>query len=311
MNEKSLIGVVTVTFNSAAVLPDFMESALKQTYGNFILYVVDNASSDKTLGLLAEYVDPRVRVIRNVENVGVAEGNNIGIRAALRDGCEAVLLINNDTIFGAELFSNLSDGLNEYQCDMTVPKILFHDDPQKIWCAGGYFSRWRGSARHFGFEKPDDGSFDQARRIEYSPTCCMLIRKEVFEKVGLMDPNYFVYFDDTDFCWRAMKAEFKMMYLPDSHLVHKVSALSGTAEGNFTVYHTIRNHAYYMLKHFPSSYMVYYLPVFQAHIVAKHLVRRRNPKSFWLAERAFFRGIRMFKEHGTNLKARWNPEEVL
>jgi GT2 family glycosyltransferase len=94
---EHLIGIVTVTFNSASVIEGFMDSVLKQTGAKFILYVIDNASSDDTLNRLSEYQDPRIVVIPNQINVGVAEGNNIGIRAALNRGCTFVLFLNNET----------------------------------------------------------------------------------------------------------------------------------------------------------------------------------------------------------------------
>src|SRR5205823_1449843 len=97
-----------------------MESLLKQSHRQFRLFAVDNCSSDNTLALLGQYSDGRVTVIRSAVNVGVAEGNNIGIRAALADGCTSVLLINNDTVFDADLISTLHQGLRKYQCDMIV-----------------------------------------------------------------------------------------------------------------------------------------------------------------------------------------------
>ena len=97
MDSSRKIGVVTVTYNSGAVIRDFVESLLKQTHRDFLLYVIDNASTDDTVALFADYPAPRIVVVRNPSNVGVAEGNNLGIRAALRDGCTSVLLINNDT----------------------------------------------------------------------------------------------------------------------------------------------------------------------------------------------------------------------
>lgn len=286
-----LIGVVTVTYNSDAVIRPFMDSLLKQDYSNFRLYVVDNDSSDGTLRSLAEYRDSRIVVIASRENVGVAEGNNIGIRAALQDGCAEVLLINNDTVFWPDLLAKLHDGLSEHRCDMTVPKILFHDDPTRIWCAGGYLSWARGSARHFGFRHRDDGKFDDARQVNYSPTCCMLIKREVFERVGLMDANYFAYFDDTDFCLRAYRAGTRLLYLPNAGLLHKVGGLTGGKESLFTIRYCTRNHVYYLLKHFTRWQAQALLLAFQVHITFKYLFLRRSVSVFLMAERAFREGL--------------------
>jgi GT2 family glycosyltransferase len=293
MVKAGAIGVVTVTFNSASVIVDFMESMLKQEGANFILYIIDNASSDDTCQRLSEYHDTRIVLIRNDRNVGVAEGNNIGIRAALRDACAFVLFINNDTVFDSNLLSELSKGQRQYNCDMVVPKILFFDDPTKIWCAGAYFSRLRGSARHFGYGQKDVGQFDRPRQVSYGPTCCLMVKAEVFDRIGLMDHNYFVYFDDTDFCYRAYRSGLSLFYIPSGRIFHKVSSLTGT-ESEFSIRHNIRNHVYYMLKNFPKWQSWFYLPIFQLYIIAKFLVSWRSMTAFNVAERAFWEGFSHF-----------------
>jgi len=289
-----MIGVITVTYNSAAVLPDFMESVLKQSYRDFRLYVVDSCSSDETLAACAGYSDPRIVIIRNGANVGVAEGNNIGIRAAVTQGCGYVLLLNNDTVFDADLIATLHKGLQRYQCDMVAPKILYYDVADKIWSAGGGFSRLRGRSEHIGFNKRDNGGFDQAREVEFSPACCMLIRREVFERIGLMDPNYFVYFDDADFCVRALRAGVKLVYAPEAKLFHKVSSLIGH-RSDISVRYVTRNHVYFALKHFTPFENLYYLPVCQAHIFVRCLLTKNKAKAFVIAQRAFVEGIRVFR----------------
>ena len=293
MDSRAKIGVVTVTYNSAAVICEFMNSLLKQTQEGLKIYVIDNASLDGTLERLSAYPDPRLVIIRNSTNIGVAAGNNLGIHAALKDGCGAVLLINNDTEFESELCSTLWNGLRQYECDMVVPKIMYFNDPKRIWCAGGYFSRIRGSARHFGHDQVDNGEFDQPIAVRYSPTCCMLIKREVFERIGFMDPNYFVYFDDTDFCFRADQAGLKLFYLPTASLLHKVGSLTG-GSSDFYYRYTIRNHIYYFLKHFPGWQVGFYFIAYQFHLFVKFVLLLRKPKTFLLAEKAFWAGISLF-----------------
>lgn len=292
------IGVVTVTFNSDGVIRPFMDSLLKQGHKDFRLYVVDNASSDGTLRSVAEYRDPRTVVIANQENVGVAEGNNIGIRAALKDGCESVLLINNDTVFGSDLISGLRNALVEHKCEMVVPKMLFFDEPDRIWCAGGEFSHWRGTARHFGFCEADDGRFDELQVVEYSPTCCVLIKRAVFDKVGLMDANYFAYFDDTDFCLRAYRAGITMFYIPGLRLFHKVSSLVGR-KSETALRLLTRNHVYHVLKNYNLWMRPYYLTVCQVHALGRSLFGSARPKAFLVAERAFWEGLLAYRSRSS------------
>jgi GT2 family glycosyltransferase len=310
VDRDAVVGVVTVTFNSALVIRAFMDSLLKQTHTHFIVYVIDNASTDATLECLGEYHDPRIVIVRNFTNVGAAEGNNIGIRAALKDDCSCVVLINNDTAFKEDLLFELLLGLKQHRSDMVVPKILYFDRPNKIWSAGGYFSWWRGSARHFGSDRNDDGQFDRSRFVDYSPTTCMLIKKEVFDVVGFLDANYFAYFEDTDFCYRARQAGIKLLYISSAQLLHRVSSLTGR-DSNFTVRYCIRNHVYYVLKNFPSWQRLFYLPALQFHVVAKFILLRRNLSTFWLAEKAFSEGISLYLlQPGERLLYRTECDEI-
>jgi GT2 family glycosyltransferase len=294
VDSSGKIGVVTVTYNSGAVIRDFVESLVKQTHRDFLLYVIDNASTDDTVALLADYPAPRIVVVRNPTNVGVAEGNNIGIRAALRDGCTSVLLINNDTVFGPDMISRLHEGLGKYQCDMIVPKIVYFDPADKIWSAGGTFSILRGRSKHLGMGQKDDGRFDEQREVKYSPTCCMLITRKVFERIGIMDPNYFLYFDDADFCLRAQRAGIRLVYSSDSKLSHKVSSIIGH-RSDISVRYVTRNHVYFVLKNFRPLQVLYYLPICQAHIFVRCLLAKDKAKAFWIAQRAFWEGISVFR----------------
>ena len=101
------IGLVTITYNSADVLRSFLDCVWKQTHSDLILYVIDNASTDVTLPMLDNETDIRLRVVKNSKNLGVAKGNNQGIRQAILDGCDQVLIINNDVEFEITLIEKL------------------------------------------------------------------------------------------------------------------------------------------------------------------------------------------------------------
>jgi GT2 family glycosyltransferase len=244
------VGIVTVTFNSAEVLPDFIRSLDQQSHTNFHLYAIDNASSDETLVLLRSWAEPKLSIISNSYNSGVACGNNQGIVAALADGCDLVLLLNNDVVFGPELISLLIKGLQNNDCSMTVPLIYYHVPSNKIWCAGGGFqAKYAARGVHYGVDEIDHGQYNEARRVDYSPTCCTLIKRDVFNKIGFMDERYFVYVDDNDFMYRALKANFKTFYLPEATLWHKVNSLTGT-DSPFAQRYLSRNRALFLKKHF-------------------------------------------------------------
>jgi GT2 family glycosyltransferase len=290
-----MVGVVTVTYNSAAVIDGFMKSMLSQLHQNFILFIIDNASQDKTLALLGGYDDSRIKIVSNRENVGVAEGNNQGIVAAIEAGCQFVLLINNDTEFDSNLMSEMILGAEAHDAEMLTPKIMFFEPSSIIWCAGGYFRPWLGySTCHYGEGQRDAPRFNLPRPIAYAPTCCMLIAISVFKKIGLMDPRYFVYYDDTDFCWRAHKSGVRFWYDPRTTLYHKVSSLTGGGQSDFGIVYATRNKVYFALKNLGPLRVAYCLLVYQLIFIYKLLSGTDSRRTFVLKWRAYVSGIRHY-----------------
>jgi GT2 family glycosyltransferase len=291
------IGIVTVTYNSAAVLDAFLESIEALTYVNFLLYIVDNHSDDGTLACIEQHADPRIRVIANGSNLGFAAGTNQGIRAALASGCSAVLLMNNDTEFKPPLLEILVKTLDEYDVDIVAPKIHFHDRPDVIWSAGGGLNPLKGyTGFHFGFGERDRGQFDTPRFVDHAPACCLLIRSEVFERIGFFDEHFFVYLEDTDFCYRAKAASIRVLYLPRATLLHKASTLTGGVRSEFTVKSLASNQIYFLLKHRGSWSLFYYFPAFQLYQLSRLLSRKISLSGFWLRQRAFVDGVRLWRQ---------------
>jgi GT2 family glycosyltransferase len=289
--EQGRIGVVTVTYNSEQVLQEFLDSLAVQTHRKFVLYVVDNASKDETLKILSQRTDMAVVVIANLSNIGVAEGNNQGIRSALEDGCECVLLLNNDTVLQDDLIAQLYEGLSRYPCDMTTGKMYFHDRPDVFWCAGAHFQPWRAfKAIHDGRGQRDTGQYDQPRRITYTPTCCLLVRRTVFDRIGMMDGRYFAYYDDADFLVRSLLHGIPLWYVPEARLWHKVASLA-SRQPEFAIRLFARNRVYFIRKYVPRglAYLWYWLDQFRYALafvllrssLAKWRLRRMSAQEGW------------------------------
>lgn len=254
------IGIITVLYRSESVLEDFFLSLEKQKYKNFILYVIDNASPDNSLELsykLASKCTFETVHIANDINYGIAKGNNIGIKEALANSCELILLSNNDVVFDENTIDFLYEGLREQKADMVVPKIYFWQT-NKIWLAGGGFTRHNGWVTHYGYMKEDALIYNNSMSVDYSPTCFMLIRKELFDIVGFMDEKYFVYWDDTDFIYRAIHEKFKLWYIPQSIVEHKESTSTGK-QSDFSIYYLNRNFIYFTCKNHTLFVAIYYI----------------------------------------------------
>ena len=293
------VGIVTVTYNSISVINDFIQSLLAQNFKNWVLYVVDNASKDETLNHIEREkyrftLPSSLQIIANTDNRGVAGGNNQGIHEALAGGCTHVLLLNNDTVFEPQLIENLLRGLGMYQCAMIVPKMLYFDPPDKIWCAGGFFDTHAAYVgRHIGNGERDQGQYDQARAIEYAPTCCTLIEAGVFQSIGYMDEKYFVYYDDTDFCFRAFQKGIRQFYDPAIKLWHKVSSLTQGEDSPFSIKYMTRNRAYFIRKNLPWATGVFWLIACQCLYLSRWLLGKESLTLFRLRESSFIAGLQM------------------
>lgn len=270
------IGVVTVTYNAAPYLEAFYRDCWKQSHTRFLLFVIDNASSDGTLEITRNQSDPRLRLVPLDFNVGFAEGSNIGIRKAREEGCSRILLLNNDTEFPRELFATLLSEMKRLGAGVLAPKILFFDQPRRLWSAGGKLDPLRGwSSVHFGEGKTDSGEFDSVRRVNNLPGCCMLVDATVFDRVGVFDPRFFVYFEDTDFCIRATRLGESVWFTPATYLLHKVSSSTGGEDSPFSLRMYSRNKVYYLLKNFGAAgwlWVVAYL----IYVVQMGLLGRRG-----------------------------------
>lgn len=240
-------------YKSDEVLEDFFKSISFQTHKDYVLYLIDNFVNDVTGNLIDQYLKqyPVTSCIhfKNSTNAGVAAGNNTGIHLALKDGCSHVLLLNNDIELEQDfVFDRLLSLSEKEKEDIIVPKIFYYSD-RKIWMAGGYMDKWRALGVHYGMDREDGPRLNLPKRITYAPTCFMLIRKDVFEKIGFMDEKYFAYYDDTDFVFRAIQAGIKMYYDPAVYVLHKVSSSAGTNSA-FYVYYSNRNKIYFIRKNF-------------------------------------------------------------
>jgi GT2 family glycosyltransferase len=237
------LAVVTVTYNSASVLGDFLESLRQQDGIDLRLYVVDNGSTDATAALIRAAM-PQLDIdwIPNAQNLGVAVGNNQGIIRALADGYDWVLLLNNDTMFRHGFLSDLIAVAEKHAAPILTPTIEATDPPETVWFFSGSISPMRGMrVRHLDMGEPMRRDLPVIFETPYASTCCLLVSRRVFEIVGLMDPTYFVYGDDVDFCLRARRAGFPYQVAGQLKLLHKASSLTGDYAGPFAARWISRN----------------------------------------------------------------------
>ena len=238
------LGIVIVNYNGAKYQNECIESILSSTYSDFNVIVVDNASKDNSMELLSKFDDNRIIKVYSKDNLGVAAGNNLGIIKAYEYNSDAILLLNNDTILNKDTLELMVKEL-ENGNDIVSPLIFYWQDKSKIWYVGGKFNRLKGTSYH-DFYKETYNNQTIVDYCDYAPTCCLLIKREVFDKVGLMDPIYFMYSDDTDFCMRCKLLGYKIKIVKNASMYHKVSLSTGGDGSKLSVYYMNRNRFYFL-----------------------------------------------------------------
>src|SRR3989344_1872147 len=253
------LAIVILNFNGLDDTLACLDSIRKLKNDDIFLetIVVDNFSSDGSQEALSKIRD--VAFIQNQDNLGYAGGNNVGIKYALKRKADAVLILNNDTIVEPKLIANLVAALN--QGDLISPKIYFAkgfefhksrylqiDLGRVIWSAGGEIDWANILGKHLGVDEVDRGQFAKRKQITFATGACMMVKREVFEKIGCFDEKYFLYLEDMDFCVRAKNAGFKIIFEPSAVLWHKNASSSGGSGSILQDYFITRNRLFFAFK---------------------------------------------------------------
>ncbi len=220
---------VTVNWNRAKDTLECVDSLLQGNPGTEVV-VVDNGSTDGSPDFLRER-HPDLTVIENSSNLGYVKGANMGIRLALEKGATHVLLLNNDAIARPGMVSELL-GLfvRNPSAGIAGPKIFYYGT-DIMWFNGGHFNDLLGFSTHPLMDRRDDGG-DQEREVRYITGCAMMVRSEVFRKVGLFDEDFDIYAEDLDLCLRAKENGYGSWLMPKATAEHKVSLSTGVVGTN-------------------------------------------------------------------------------
>ncbi len=221
------------------------------SYPNLRIVVVDNGTPEHCRRALRTRF-PAVDLLLNERNLGFSGGNNRGIAYALAQGAEYVLILNNDTVVAPDFLEPLVARLSaDRHIGMVGPKIYQYGTENQLWFAGTTCDWLLGRPlrlRHRGFGQIDRGQYDREQYGDFLSGCAMLLRREVFERVGMFDRAYFAYFEDVDLCLRVRREGYRILYVPAACVYHK-AARSSTGRRNFaplSVYFTTRNTALLM-----------------------------------------------------------------
>lgn len=242
MNDTAII---IVNYKCFADTKECIDSLKNMDSNNYHIFIVENGSNDESSRLLSEeYInDKNVTLLLSTVNLGFAGGNNLAIREAYNIGYHYFWLLNADTLVHRDCLEKLRNKIANDESVGIVGSKIYYYNSNLLWFAGGIINVLTGAVRHVGIKERDDGKYDESKETGYITGCSLLFRREMLDSVGLMNEDYFLYFEETDWNIRAKQKGWKIWIEPESVLYHKVSASSG-GESNvspYVAYYEIRN----------------------------------------------------------------------
>lgn len=232
------IGAVVLNWNGWEDTAACVQSLRKATYPSLEVLIVDNGSTDGSADRLRERF-PGHPIIATGENLGYAGGNNVGIRYWLDRRMNYILILNNDTLVDPSFLEPMVSAMqDDSSLGLIGPLILYQSDPNTVQCVGLDVNISLGTVRSFGDGEQNRGQYQGLRRVQFLGGTCLLVRSEVFEKVGLLDETFFMYAEEVEFLVRASRAGYHAAVAGSSKICHKSKASTNKVHGLFLYYIT-------------------------------------------------------------------------
>lgn len=260
MSRSSLISVVILNYNGRHLLRRCLNSVFRSAYPLFEVIVVDNASQDGSVEYLREAYthEKRLQIIQNSANLGFAEGNNIGAQAAKGN---YIVFLNNDTEVD-RLW--LKESVKVFESDQRIgacqSKLLLMRNPRLLDCAGGLLD-YLGFPRGRGDSVEDNGQYDEVEEIFHAKGAAIMVKRDLFEEVGLFDPSFFYYYEEIDLCWRIRLKGYKVVFAPKSIVYHSVGSSTAKHDASLKAFHATKNNIVMLIKNYNFRNMVKRIPI--------------------------------------------------
>ena len=261
--EKSwpIVAIVVLNWNNYNATNRCIESLWDLKYPKYKIYLVDNGSSDGSMQkLFGNFkTNSKIKFIFNEDNLGFAAGCNCGIKIALNEGTDYILLLNNDCIVYKNDFLNKVIAFAELDKKIGIMggKILFWPEKNRIWSTGGYVSFWFAE-KHIGHNEVDNGQYDTIADRKFISGALMLIKYKVFKKIGLLPEAYFFGKEEWEFSIRAIKSGYRLVYYPDLSVYHEASNSHSWIDPTY-VYNGALSKIIFKKRNFPKlKYLLWY-----------------------------------------------------
>ncbi len=215
-------------------------------YPELDILVIDNGSRDDSLGLFNQEL-PSVLVKALPTNIGFASGSNVGICYALDHGYDYALLINNDAFPAPDMLSKLT-AVADPDIALCAPKIFYEQEPTRLWFAGGIKHPNLLEIRKTGRGKLDNSDWG-SRDVDYLLGTCLLINLNTINDIGLFDQRYFMYYEDLDWCIRFRQFGYRLRFVSDAHLYHRVAVSTGGLDSPLRLYYIGKSSVIFFYTH--------------------------------------------------------------
>jgi GT2 family glycosyltransferase len=254
-DRRPSVSVVIPTIHGGADLESCLVSLAAEDYGELDVIVVDNASSGDAVRRLPERY-ARLRVVRNEVNRGFAGASNQGIAQATG---ELVLLLNDDTVVEPGALRRLVTAMVDHPTwGACQAKLLLMDDPERLDTAGSFLTA-TGFLVHRGAHEPE-AHYAETDEIFAAKGAALLIRRRAIDDVGVFDPDFFAYFEESDLCWRLWIAGWRVGFVADARVLHRLGATASTLPTPFVQFHSFKNRICTLLKNLGATRLAWMVP---------------------------------------------------
>lgn len=235
------VTIIILNWNGKEDTLECLSSVSNINYFNYELVIVDNGSSDDSVDSIRSQF-PQVHIIETGKNLGFAEGNNVGIRYALSCGADYILVLNNDTWVEKDFLKHLvSEAVNTDNQFVYGSAIYYAEPDNMIWFAG---AKWNNDKLTFDFPLQNSLSDHLPSRPFESDYICgaaLFFHRSIPEQIGLLDEKFFLVWEESDWCYRARKAGYPSLIVPDSKIWHKIGVSFGSESSPLRLFFSARN----------------------------------------------------------------------
>lgn len=271
---EPLVCAILVNYNGIEDTIECVRSLKECNYGNLRIVIVDNASIRGKAEYNTVITKDVCEIIYNPTNMGFAGANNIGIRRGLEIGAEYFLILNNDTVVDENFLLPLIKAFEQNEkLGIATGKIYYYDEPDYLWFGGSYYDSKLMECKIDGIGEKDALQYSSEREIPFATACLWLLSRNTLEVVGLMSEDYFLYYEDADYCERVKEKNLSIRYLPESFIYHKESRTTKKGSDSYK-YYNLRNYLVF-IKRYRNGRQVIKLSVQKFFKMSKDIIRHR------------------------------------